>query len=47
VYIDTGSSMPISPSTSRDLADEITKFDGMEMIRASSKENDLPLCIYF
>jgi hypothetical protein len=30
VYIDTGSSMPISPSKSRDLADENNK---MEMIR--------------
>jgi hypothetical protein len=26
VYIDTGSSMPISPSKSRDLADENNKF---------------------
>ena len=26
VYIDTGSSIPISPSKSRDLADEKTKF---------------------
>ena len=33
VYIDTGSSMPISPSKSRDLADENNKFNGMEMIR--------------
>jgi hypothetical protein len=34
VYIDPGSSMPISPSKSRDLADENKKiFDGMEMIR--------------
>jgi hypothetical protein len=30
VYIDTGSSIPIGPSKSRDLADE-NKFDGMEM----------------
>ena len=33
VHIDTGSSMPISPSKSRDLADENNKFNGMEMIR--------------
>jgi hypothetical protein len=34
VYIDTGSSMPINPSKSRDLADENNFFfDGMEMIR--------------
>ena len=33
VYIDTGSSIPISPSKSRDLADENNKSDGMEMIR--------------
>ena len=33
VYIDTGSSMPISPSKSRNLADENNKFNGMEMIR--------------
>jgi hypothetical protein len=34
VYIDTGSSMPISPSKSRDLADENNFFfDGIEMIR--------------
>ena len=32
VYIDTRSSMPISLSKSRDLADE-NNFDGMEMIR--------------
>ena len=33
MYIDTRISMPISPSKSRDLADEIFFFDGMEMIR--------------
>ena len=33
MYIDTGSSMPISPSKSRDLAEEKKKNDGMEMIR--------------
>ena len=34
VYIDTVSSMPISPSKSRELADEKKiKIDGMEMIR--------------
>jgi hypothetical protein len=34
VYIDNGSSMLISPSKSRDLADEKKQnFDGMEMIR--------------
>ena len=34
MYIDTGSSMPISPSKSCDLTDENNKiFDGMEMIR--------------
>ena len=34
MYIDTGRSMPISPSKSRDLADENKKkIDGMEMVR--------------
>ena len=34
MYIDNGSSMLISPSKSRDLADEKKQnFDGMEMIR--------------
>jgi hypothetical protein len=41
VCIDTGSSMPISPSKSRDLADEKKQnFDGMEMIR----NNRITLC---
>jgi hypothetical protein len=33
VYIDTGSPVPYIPSTSRGLAVENKKLDGMEMIR--------------
>ena len=38
--------MPISPSTSRDLADEITKFDGMEMIRNNRIKRRLVASMY-